>query len=177
MVSFTPSKLAYSCLVLSSAILILLFLYEDQASSFGCEGMFSISKKGSCQWQWRKVAKREEVLPMLLIDFFVKSLWASTLNRFDSSSTILDECSLTFNSSRLGKFCGSGFNTLPIKLRTCPDKRLIAENSFWFCASSIQRALSPQQTIRGVNFYSDWICFFPAITHFWKPEGKWVLPV
>ena len=47
--SFTPSKLANSCCVSISAILILLFFFENQASSFGCEEMFSIWKKRSCK--------------------------------------------------------------------------------------------------------------------------------
>ena len=41
----TPLNFANSCFVSSSIILILLLWYELQASSFSCEGMFSISKR------------------------------------------------------------------------------------------------------------------------------------
>ena len=44
LLSFTPSKLANSCFVSSSAILILLLVCEHQASSFGFEGMLSIEQ-------------------------------------------------------------------------------------------------------------------------------------
>ena len=47
LLSFTPLKLANSCCVSISTILILFSHCEHQASSFGCEEMLSISKKGS----------------------------------------------------------------------------------------------------------------------------------
>ena len=84
----TPSKWANSCFVSRSTILILFSHCEHQASSFGCEEMLSISKKGSCQWLWQQY-----ITPMIVNDFFRESPGVSPCNCFDFSSTRLNESS------------------------------------------------------------------------------------
>ena len=87
LLSFTPSKLENSCCVSISTILILLVLYKHQASSFRCEGKFSISKKCSCN-HYDKNRR-----PMIFNDFFTESPRVSSCNCFDFSSTRLEESS------------------------------------------------------------------------------------
>ena len=98
--SFTPSKLANSCCVSISTILILFFPCEHQASSFGFEGMFSIQKRVHIM-----IMAKNRIL-VTTDDLFSELLCVSPCNWFDFSSTRLGEPSFSlFFGSIFLVFC------------------------------------------------------------------------